>query len=1258
MKPAEDNPKGFWEHDLLTALNDEILAKLGGSWHEPPIFPSGWERSPQLADLRQRARAILQEDFGTAELWGWKDPRTCLTLPFWQKLLPAMRYVICLRNPVDVARSLERRNSFPFEKGIKLWLTHVISALQHTAGQPRLFVFYEDIMENWPREVRRLAGFLGRPELVEQKAIQQSIQEFIEEELQHHRTSLIDAADEPKLSFPAKALYMVLRTYATYQQQKPNLEVEDSTLQTAIDVFSSYTLEAATEQEKLTQLVTVLREQVAQSEQQIGALQAQLQAERERLTQQVAEKEQAIQQLQSQLAERERVVTVLREQVAQNEQQIGALQAQLQAERERLTQQVAEKEQAIQQLQSQLAERDQFIHSITGSRAWLLVRFLWWLRPRVAPDGSWRQRFLYSVLRLTGFVLRRARKWVSGLWQWLKGSSTLLRRSPLSSTEIHFPQDLPPHMHGYIDQAQISENGIVLIGWLFHERKGIYGVHLMVESQGKIERFIGLYGLERMDVYRDFPYDHARNSGFWIHAAQKLGGLLTFTLEIQFRDTASQRLPLGRVKISPPSFLSRLFRLIRMANKRNLRLALRYVRNGNWSYLFHRLKIGLGFSEQNPKALSLGAVLKLVDTEPSRIEPLTQEIDIVIPVYNGIEHLEKLMSNLFKNTSEPYRLIIIDDASSDPRIWPYLTEIAHKRPNTVLLRNEINKGFPAAVNLGIKHTRNHFVILNTDVEVPPGWLERLMRPILKNPEEVASTTPFTNSGTICSFPKFLKDNELFENMTVEEIDRFFAQVKAEMVEITLPSGVGFCMGVNKNAIKKVGLLDEKTFGRGYGEENDWCMRARYKGYKHMMVTNLFVYHKHGAIFGSEEKRRLFERNWELLVRRHPEYPALVERHIAEDPVGPIRDFLFLLIACHRGAILIFDHELGGGANRYRSQLIEEKLSQNQAILLYAENPSQLEPRIRCYYKQHSVEFSVSSLGELLELAKRVRLSEIFYNNAVSYVSPLLVSDLMTELKQSTQARLILAIHDYYPVCPSYNLINNQGVFCGIPDIRRCKECLPNNRFVAMTPSVSVSIEEWRAKWGQCLSEADTILCFSHSSVELVRRAYPNLDPAKFMVCPHQVKISRKPRINFNAELRIGVVGAINYAKGAHIVEEMARLLRDRGLATKIYVIGTFTGNTSEEIIVTGPYRREELPDIIEELGVNVFLVPSIVPETFSYVTEELIQMEVPLAVFDLGAPAERVSRYPYGRVIRQINAETALDTLIELYHAMKRGYIA
>src|SRR6516162_6096727 len=95
MKPLLENPRGFWEHTALTGINEEILAKLGGNWHEPPAFPAGWERSPQFADLRRRARALIEADFNTVDSWGWKDPRNCLTLPFWQSILPAIHYVIC-----------------------------------------------------------------------------------------------------------------------------------------------------------------------------------------------------------------------------------------------------------------------------------------------------------------------------------------------------------------------------------------------------------------------------------------------------------------------------------------------------------------------------------------------------------------------------------------------------------------------------------------------------------------------------------------------------------------------------------------------------------------------------------------------------------------------------------------------------------------------------------------------------------------------------------------------------------------------------------------------------------------------------------------------------------------------------------------------------------------------------------------------------------------------------------------------------------
>src|SRR5713226_5579370 len=123
--PAQDNPKGHWEHGIFRELNDEILARHGGTWDQPPRLSTGWEANPGLDDLKHRASTLIQDEFAHAEIWGWKDPRTCLTLPFWQQLLPETHYVVCLRNPVDVAHSLRRRNSFSVQKSSSLWLTYV-----------------------------------------------------------------------------------------------------------------------------------------------------------------------------------------------------------------------------------------------------------------------------------------------------------------------------------------------------------------------------------------------------------------------------------------------------------------------------------------------------------------------------------------------------------------------------------------------------------------------------------------------------------------------------------------------------------------------------------------------------------------------------------------------------------------------------------------------------------------------------------------------------------------------------------------------------------------------------------------------------------------------------------------------------------------------------------------------------------------------------------------------------------------------------
>ena len=263
MRPARDNPRGYWENQQLTDINDEIITRLGGSWHELPAFSANWESAPGLADIRQKARVFLQKEFASASFWGWKDPRTCLTLPFWQNLVPRLRFIICLRNPVDVARSLEHRNGFSFEKSDYLWLSYVKSALEHTAGQPRLFLFYEDVMAAWPYELERLKNFLEQSHFAEQPEIQRAIEESIDTELHHHRTSTAESVDDPSVSFYAKALYMLLRGYHPSRAESDSLEPRQGFLE-AIDRFSLFALSALNEKKTLTQRVPELEHQVSQ----------------------------------------------------------------------------------------------------------------------------------------------------------------------------------------------------------------------------------------------------------------------------------------------------------------------------------------------------------------------------------------------------------------------------------------------------------------------------------------------------------------------------------------------------------------------------------------------------------------------------------------------------------------------------------------------------------------------------------------------------------------------------------------------------------------------------------------------------------------------------------------------------------------------------------------------------------------------------------------------------------------------------------
>ena len=319
VEPAEDNLKGHWEHTDIVSLNDAILQVYGGSWDEPPLLPHGWEKAPLIDDLKQRAQMLIEDQFAGADLWGWKDPRSCLTLPFWQQLLPEMSYVICLRNPMDVARSLEHRNGFSAEKSSSLWFRYVNSALEHSEGKRRLVVFYEDLMDNCLGELQRLSDFLGKPERAKQVELQELVERFVEHRLQHHRTSIGQATAHRRISLRAKALYIGQRISVSLGRKEIDGLGFDQEIERALEILNLYSAKASGQVNPSLEQSAEMDNRLAARDETIGVLQtelAELTEERRALRSRAETAEKRIDELESVVAERERLVTGKNEQIA------------------------------------------------------------------------------------------------------------------------------------------------------------------------------------------------------------------------------------------------------------------------------------------------------------------------------------------------------------------------------------------------------------------------------------------------------------------------------------------------------------------------------------------------------------------------------------------------------------------------------------------------------------------------------------------------------------------------------------------------------------------------------------------------------------------------------------------------------------------------------------------------------------------------------------------------------------------------------
>ena len=231
-------------------------------------------------------------------------------------------------------------------------------------------------------------------------------------------------------------------------------------------------------------------------------------------------------------------------------------------------------------------------------------------------------------------------------------------------------------------------------------------------------------------------------------------------------------------------------------------------------------------------------------------------VDIIIPIYNAYDDLTKCIDSVKKWTDlDKNRLILIDDCSPDERIKPYLKSIEDK--NIKVIFNEKNQGFSGNINLGMSQSEeNDVLLLNSDTVVTKKWLDKIVECAYSD-VSIATVTPLSNNATLCSVPNFCEENTIPEGFTIDSFADLIETISLNMMP-EIPVAHGFCMFVKREVMRKIGMFDAETFGRGYGEENDFCHRAEQIGYHHVMCDNTFIFHSGTSSFLSEEKKRYIE----------------------------------------------------------------------------------------------------------------------------------------------------------------------------------------------------------------------------------------------------------------------------------------------------------------------------------------------------------------------------------------------------------------
>ncbi len=653
-----------------------------------------------------------------------------------------------------------------------------------------------------------------------------------------------------------------------------------------------------------------------------------------------------------------------------------------------------------------------------------------------------------------------------------------------------------------------------------------------------------------------------------------------------------------------------------------------------------------------------------------------EAVDLIVPIYGAAADLERCLTSVAARTDlVRHGLILVIDGPQDDAVESIVGAFASVASQ--ILRNDARCGFVASVNRGMRASSRDVVLLNSDTIVTARWLDKLIDASISS-GDIGTVTPLSNNATLCSVPRPFEENLIPTGFDAESFAELVGRVSARTYP-RLPTGVGVCLFIRRALLDDIGYFDAERFGLGYGEENDFCMRALARGWLHIADDATFIAHAGHRSFGSSSSA-LQRTAARTLARQHPDYMPAIAAFMKTNPLASVHERIDSAlrarkpVTARRGPRKVVHLVHGWPPRRHAgSELYAYWLAQRQ--LQWRE--------VSVFTRMADAERAQGESVELADDGARVRTvtnnfvqrNPVARNALRDWTFERAFARFLAEEKpelihihhlaghafslagvaKRSGVPIVLQIQDWWFLCGRVNLFDFQWQRCSGPGISKCAQCAPLTR-IAPAPLWNRVLHRMRRHAArQALSAAGAFVMgsqFIHNDYER-SGLLPAGIPA--FVLPYGVETAtRKAREPARRPLRFGIVGSIVPHKGIHIAAEAFRGIHP-SLAT-LHVWGDTSASPAyvetlralggDALTFEGTFAEDAKAAIFD--SIDVLLVPSIGLESFGLAAREAMARGVPVVASADGALLEMFESGLCGELFPPRDADALQSIVLRL----------